>query len=357
MEKSAPTIVISGLHRGESPQPGGAVVQSIRAHLPKARFIGISYDPLETGLYSEGDDRLDAAYLFPFPGAGPQNLLSRLREIHQEDPIDLVIPTLDSEQENYFLIQNDLDEMGIKVILPERTSLAARQKVELAQLGLTAKVSVPRTYSANTKAQLAEKALLIGYPCYVKGPLYEARLVSNEWQLYQAFSSIFDVWGGPILVQEAVYGEEYNIAAVGDGKGGVVGSVAIRKLLRSKMGKGFGGITVSDPKVTEITNRLFKALKWRGPLEIELVKPLEKPHYLFEINPRFPAWISFAAQIDVNLPAWIVADILDLQLPELKTPAPGKMFLRHCVDIVADIAQIADLSIDLQTSKTDLPRR
>ncbi|MBN2906195.1 MAG: ATP-grasp domain-containing protein [Rhodobacteraceae bacterium] len=352
--KKAPVIAVSGLHRGESPQPGGAVIQSIRAHDPEIRFVGISYDIMETGLFSQGSDRADAAYLFPYPMAGAESLLTRIKEVHARENLSLIIPTLDSELENLIALREDLARMGIAVVAPDRGALVARSKPMLEVLGPQAGVATPRTRMAGTAAGLAAEAARIGYPCFVKGALYEAHLVHSEAQLLSAFSGIFSVWGGPVLVQEAIYGEEYDIAAVGDGKGGVVGAVAVRKLLRSRMGKAFAGVVVDDPAINEITKRLFAILKWRGPLEIELVKPQGQPHFLFEINPRFPAWISFAAKIGLNLPAWVAADALGRPVPHLSPGKPGTMFLRHCEDIVADISQIADLSIDRETGDTSI---
>lgn len=339
-------IAVSGLHRGESPQSGGAVIQSIRAALPKARFVGISFDPLETGLYSQGADRIDAAYLFPYPGAGAGQFLDRLREVHAVEKIDLIIPTLDSELENLIALRPQLDEMGIKVAVPSRASFHSRDKAVLGELGKRTGVHVPRTYAAQTAAALATFTAFTGYPCYVKGAIYDAKAVYNEAQLYEAFAAIFAVWGGPVLLQEAVFGEEYIVAGVGDGTGGLIAHCAVRKLLRSRLGKAFGGIVIEDPVVEDLSRRLVADLKWDGPFEIEFIKPAGGQHTLFEINPRFPAWISFPAKIGCNMPAWVSQRALGLRTVKLDRCKAGQMFLRHCEDIVADISDIAELSVE-----------
>lgn len=344
--KSDPVIAVSGLHRGESPQPGGAVIEGIRDVWPNARVVGISYDPMESGVFSQGPDRADRSYLFPFPGSGPDQLLGRLKEVHEQEQLSLIIPTLDSELANYALLRTELSAMGIAVVVPDAPALAARSKPALGVLGETAEVAVPRTHVADDIAELAAYALWIGYPCYVKGPLYDARLVHDETQLVAAFNAIASVWGTPVLVQQAVYGEEYGICAIGDGDGGVVGSVTIRKLLRTRMGKGFGGVTVANPEIDAITERLVGALKWDGPLEIELVRPVGGDCVLFEINPRFPAWVSFPSRIGLNMPAWVAAKALGLERPDLEPLGPGHVFLRHCEDIATHIDCIADLVID-----------
>ena len=54
--KNRPAIAVSGLHRGENPQPGAAVIASLRRRFPGLRLVGLSYDPLESGLYGQGAD-------------------------------------------------------------------------------------------------------------------------------------------------------------------------------------------------------------------------------------------------------------------------------------------------------------
>lgn len=353
--KESPVIAVSGLHRGESPQPGGAVIEGIRAHLPDARIVGISYDLMETGLYSDGPDRVDAAYLFPYPGAGPQDFIRRLREVHAQEGISLIVPTLDSELANLIGLQAELEGMGIRVLVPSAAALAGRDKPRLAELGLAAEVPVPLTFAAHSADILAGYALQTGYPCYVKGALYDAKLVRNEAELYAAFAAIFAVWGGPVLLQQAITGEEFVIAGLGDGKGGIVAHCALRKLLRTRLGKAFGGVVIDDPDMMAEARRLIAALKWEGPFEIEFVQPRGGARYLFEINPRFPAWISFPAKIGCNMPAWAVSHALGLPLPDLAVCATGRMFLRHCADLVTDISAIADLSIDSQTRRDSAP--
>ena len=41
------TIAVSGLSRGESVQPGPAVINSIRRAYPAIKIVGLSYDPFE----------------------------------------------------------------------------------------------------------------------------------------------------------------------------------------------------------------------------------------------------------------------------------------------------------------------
>ncbi len=344
---AAPRVLaLTGLHRGESPQPGGAVAESLRLVHPALRIVGLCYDTMESGLFSTGLDRLDAAHLMPFPGAGAEPLLDRLRELVAQEGIDAIIPCLDSELQNYLAIADDLAGLGVRVLLPESASLERRSKVKLTELCRGIGVPTPRTFHADDAATLAAHAERTGYPCYVKGRLYDARRATTVAELYAGFHDIFHVWGGPVIVQEAVAGEEYDIAGIGDGKGGLEAFCIIRKMLRSRLGKGYAGVVVENPMLEDLARRIVAALEWNGPFELEFIKAPGRPPVLMEMNPRFPAWIDFPSKIGCNMPAAILERLYGDRRTTLPRCAAGRMFLRHCTDLVGDIADLARLTGD-----------
>jgi carbamoyl-phosphate synthase large subunit len=341
------TVAVTGLHRGDNPQPGAAVIRSLRRRVPELRVVGLSYDPLESSLYSHDIDRVDSIYLMPFPMKGPEALLERMLYIHEKERIKIVIPCLDSELSNFMTIYAELRRHGIAAMLPSRTAFENRAKEHLADFCRRHSISGPKTFAANDVAKLAQYAEAIGYPVYVKGKYYEAWLVHTPVDLVQKFESIARVWGLPILVQEALFGDEFDFVGLADDKSEIVGHCAIRKLLRTRTGKGFGGIVINDPKVLQSAKHIIKALRWNGPFEIEFIKtPDRRPHLLFEINPRFPAWVDFPSQIGCNLPMRLFEMLLDRHQTKLETCDAGQMFIRHSIDLVGDIAELAKLSSD-----------
>lgn len=336
-------VAVTGLHRGESPQPGGAVVASLRRIAPGIRVVGLCYDPMESGIYSQGLDRLDAVHLIPYPKAGSKALMERLESVIAAERVDAIVPCLDTEIPNLIAIEADLADRGVRLCLPSFTAFEDRDKINLGGLCEQVGVPAPRTLQANDVATLLAQAAQIGYPCYVKGQLYGAHKVHSAIELSSAFAEIHNVWGGPVLVQEAIVGEEYNFLGLGDGKGGILGFCAIRKLMRTRLGKGFGGVVVEDPELEDKARRIIGALEWNGPFELEFLRRADGSHALFEMNPRFPSWADFPSQIGCNLPALLLERLLGLpETPAARCPA-GRMFLRHCADLVADISDIARL--------------
>lgn len=337
-------VAVTGLHRGDNPQPGGAVIAGLRRRLPDLRIVGLSYDPLESGLYSRGDDRVDAAYLLPYPGVGADALLERLDEIQQRERVDLIIPCLDSEIPNLMEIRDELAGRGIRCMLPTKESFERRGKVGLPAFCRDLGISTPQTKSATDPARLARFAEEMGYPVYVKGKFYGAHLVNSALELVAAFNEIARVWGTPVLVQQPFVGEEYDIVGLGDGEGKITGHCAIRKMLRTSAGKGFAGVVVEDPALDDLAHRIIGALRWNGPFELEFIKVPGKPHALFEMNPRFPAWVNFPSQIGHNLPGRLLERLLDANQMPLRVCSAGQMFIRHCVDLVGDIADLAKMA-------------
>lgn len=338
------TIAISGLHRGDNPQPGPAVINSIRRRYPSATIIGLSYDQLESGLFSKGQDGVDAAFLMPYPGKGPELLLKRLDQIRKIHPLDVIIPCLDSEIPNYLQLASEFKARKIKVPLVTKKDFDRRSKANLAQLGKAAGIRVPKTVIASDLTTTYKACEEIGYPVFLKGKMYGATKISAPAEVAPVFYSLLAAWGGPVVAQSAVRGsDEYDVVGLGDGKGGLLGSCAIRKMMLTGAGKAYGGIVVADPALQEKVEKIIKTLKWWGPFELEFVKG-HQGHELIEMNPRFPAWTDFPSQIGCNLPAMMVDMLLSRPLTPAATCEPGKMFMRHCVDLVGDISQLAEFN-------------
>jgi len=344
IENNIKSIAISGLHRGENPQPGPSVIASIRRLFPNFRIVGLSYDPLESSLYSEHSDRPDIAYSMPYPEIGPDALLERLETIIRKEDLVLIIPCLDLEIPNFISISAKLREWGIQCALPTKLSLDAISKSNLSDFCRQLNISSPKTKTVISQFQLEQVAEEIGYPVYVKGVFYEAQLANSKQELIKASEDIAKTWGWPLLVQEALIGEEYDIVGLGDGNGNVIKTCMIRKFQRSSTGKGAAGIVIEDPELERLTQCIIGQLRWNGPFELEFLKAQGKPHALFEINPRFPAWVDFPSQIGCNLPGRLIEGLLGKKLTPLNTCATGQMFVRHCIDLVGDVADIAEMS-------------
>jgi len=336
------TIAVTGLNATDNPGPGVAVIRAIRAACPECRIVGLAYDALDPGLYMEGI--ADHAYLMPYPSAGTDALAARLLAIHAEVPIDVLIPTLDAELPVWVRLRDDLAQAGIATFLPTADALAMRSKDRLHELADRG-VSVPKSVILTSPEHIGRIADELGYPVVVKGRFYDAYVAQNPHDVGHWFSKLANAWGLPVIVQKFVPGTEFDIVGVGDGQGGVIGSVAMRKMQLTDKGKAWGGVTVADKKLDAFVRDTIAALQWRGPFELEVMRADDGKGYLIEINPRFPAWVYLSVGAGRNLP-WATVELALGHPPTPMPPAPaGVMFLRHSLDQVITFSDYEAMTV------------
>lgn len=337
-------IAVTGLSRGENPQPGAGIIAGIRQAYPGAFIVGLAYDAMESGIYAE--DGPDAVFTMPYPTVGAGAFLRRLDEARSAAPFDVFIPTLDSELDLIVHLEAELRERGIRTCLPGRTAFKRRMKDNLTSLAAAAGVPTPETRPVCSSTQAFAEAVDMGFPIIVKGAYYDAQKVSSPAELTGAVTSLLTQWGAPVLLQKAINGVEFDALGIGDGEGGICGLCCIRKTIVSSKGKGLGGVTVRDPALQEFCEKLIRELKWRGPFEIEVMKNEEDGRYcLIEINPRFPAWVDFPAKFGMNFAATL-AEFAATGTPPPPMPEaePGWFYLRHQVEVLGRLNQLAALS-------------
>ncbi len=338
------TIAVTGLNAHDSPGPGIPVIRGIREHYASGcRIVGLAYDALEPGVYME--DLVDHAFLIPYPSEGEESFRTRLLEIHSKCGLDVLVPTLDAEMPIILKMRDELTELGIKTFLPSDENLAQISKTRFQKLSERHGINVPLSDSAADLSRLDSLCRSLGFPVMIKGQFYEAYIAHNYQEAVLYFNKIRDRWGLPIVVQEYILGEEYDVVAVGDGKGGTVGLVPMRKMYLTDKGKAWAGITVTDPRLINMSHDVIAKLEWRGPLELEVMRRRSDGElFLLEINPRFPAWAYLSVGAGVNLPAAVVA----LALGEKVTVAPdfevGKIFVRYSMDLITDLAKFESIT-------------
>jgi carbamoyl-phosphate synthase large subunit len=352
------TIAVSGLSASENPGPGAGVIRCLRAGLAHdARVIGLAYDNLESAIF---DPCLaDEVYLLPYPSAGREALRGRLGQVVAEAGVDVLIPTLDAELPFMVDLAGFLGELGVRTLLPTAPQLASRDKARLQELCATCGVATPRTRVLEALSDLPGAFDDICAPVVVKGPYYDARVCVSIDEAEAATHAIAAIWGTPVLVQEHIDGEEYDVAVLCGGGGAMAGAVPMKKMLMTEKGKAWGGITVADPELIAVADRIVSALRWRGPCEIELIRRRKDGRlFLVEMNPRFPAWIYLAAAAGQNLPEHCVRLALGLCASPLPPHRPGVMFVRTVRDQIVDMRELETLAVSgsfARTVRTDDP--
>jgi carbamoyl-phosphate synthase large subunit len=336
------TIAVTGLNATDNPAPGIAVLRCLRDSLgADERLVGFAYDALDPGIYAS--DIVDDVFMLPYPSSSAESFLDRISEIHRRIELSVIIPTVDAELPAFIALEPRLRELGIATLLPTREQFDARSKANLPRLARRCGFRTPETLLVANVEDLERASLQLSYPLFVKGPFYGAKLVTNTEEALAAFHSTAAEWGFPIILQSCVVNdarEERNVVALGDGKGGIVGAVAMKKLAVTDKGKGWAGITIRDPELLGITERFVSATQWRGPFELEVVLAGDGTYYVIEINPRFPAWVYLAASAGVNLPQRAVAMAVGSEVVSSSDYSVGKMFVRISLDQIAHVSDL-----------------
>ncbi len=344
-------IAVTGLNnRPDNPGPGHAVARCLHESEGFCgSLIGLSYDTLDGGLYDT--DIFAATYLLPYPSAGEEALFSRLQEVHRRTPFDVLIPNLDAEMRAFSRLQPRLAALGIQVLIPTTAMLESRDKDKLPDLCRHLPVATPPIRHLTHAGFFHEgEAQGWSYPMVIKGRFYDAQVVRNATEATTAFHRLAAAWGLPVIVQQYVSGEEFNVAAVGDGKGGVLGMVMMRKRALTDKGKAWAGTSILHPELAQQTRELVAALGWAGPLEIEMMCDAQGRFHLLEINPRFPAWIFLSHGAQCNLPVLLLQHLCGAtgkpsDAAGAAVGKPGITFIRYAQERFVSIDSLEHMAL------------
>jgi len=344
MEKLKLTIAVTGLNNTDNPGPGIPVIRGIlESREIEARIIGLAYENLEPGIYMPG--MINKTYMIPYPSAGTEAYMERITEIHRKDPINLIIPNLDAELYTFMKSQQKLRDLGIATFLPTFEQFEERHKANLEKYGEKYGIKVPKSMILTSYNDIKKIDDDFEYPVLVKGKFYDAYVAYNDDQVTNHYNKISAKWGLPVIIQEFIKGTEVNVVALGDGLGNTIAAVPMRKQFITDKGKAWSGITLSDQEMIRITKDLISQTKWRGGMELEMIKTNSGDYFMIEINPRIPAWVYLAVGAGQNIPEALVKLAMGIKVAPFSTYQVGKMFIRYSWDLLGDIQEFEQLSI------------
>jgi carbamoyl-phosphate synthase large subunit len=343
MTRKKITVAVTGLNAVDNPGPGVPVIRALKeSDYFDARIIGFSYESLEPGIYMH--DIVDKTYQIPYPSAGTDSLLQRLEFINEKENINVLIPNFDAELYSFMKIEDTMKNMGISMFLPTLDQFEERHKVNLASFGKKYGINIPYSRTIFSAGEIYGLTADFTYPVVVKGKYYDAYIAYNSEQVLTYFNKISSKWGVPIIIQQFIYGSEYNVIALGDGKGNTIGAVPMRKQFITDKGKAWAGIAIDERDLLKMTHDLIKKTKWRGGMELEMMKTNENEFYMIEINPRIPAWVYLAVGAGQNLPEALVRLAIGEDVKPYTEFKVGKMFIRYSWDMIVDLSDFEQIS-------------
>ncbi|MGE5145981.1 MAG: ATP-grasp domain-containing protein [Candidatus Eiseniibacteriota bacterium] len=351
-------VAVTGFDGLDVPHPGIAVARALReGWRGPVELHALGYDPLMTGAWMHG--AADQLHTLPKLSAGEGSMLERLVGLAGRFDLEALVPTLDLEIPTMARIADRLAAVGVRTLLPSPEAVYATGKLRLPKLCHDNKFPAPRTIHVLDMGDLALHADQFGYPLFVKGVVAGAKRANDSAQARQAAEEFHEKWGGGVLLQQVIEGEEYNVAAVVGQDGAIRSMISIRKLGVNSKGKGIVCTVVDDPDIARHARDIIEALNWRGPLELEFVRPLgAKVPYLIEINCRFPSWIFLSHWAGANLPVLCVEEALGRRRERLPKPKPGTSVVRDVAETAIPFERIDALARLGSTAGTPpAPRR
>lgn len=343
MVKRNVTVAVTGLNNIDSPGPGIPVIRGIKeSTLFNARIIGLAYEHLEPGIYMS--ELVDKTYMIPYPSEGKDALFKRIVEINEKEHLDIIIPNFDAELFSFIKLEQKLAEIGIKTYLPTIEQFEERNKSNLPAYGKKYGVDVPSGTEVFSQMDMNNALKSMNYPLMVKGKYYDAYVAHSGELATIYFHKVAAKWGLPVILQEYIKGTEVNVIALGDGKGNLIAAVPMRKQYITDKGKAWGGITIDDPNMLHLAKSIMAQTKWKGGMELELIRTTDNKLYLLEINPRIPAWVYLAVGAGQNIPEALLMLTLGMDVKPFERYDVGKMFVRYSFDMIVNLEQFSQLT-------------
>ena len=101
---------------------------------------------------------------------------------------------------------------------------------------------------------------------------------------------------------------------------------------------------IDDKKMLDLTDKIISGMKWKGGMELEIVKSNDGEMYVIEINPRIPAWVYLAVGAGQNIPEAMLKLAMGMDVEPLTEYEVGKMFIRYSYDLITDVKEFEKLS-------------
>ena len=338
-------VVVTGLLATDNPYPGLGIARCLRfAPEFSGTISAFVFEPLSNGAYDR--NIVDRTFIVPYPAAGCDILLERIRRIHEHSPIDVILPSLDSEVYLYAEMAGSLRNLGIGTLLPPPSQVKLRAKNLLYEFGLEKGLRVPKTLLLNTIEEIRPKISEVGLPFLLKGILNDARICHSAEEGERCYEELYGLWGYPILLQRFIAGEEFDVVALADDNAEMVGAVAMKKIGLTDRGKAFAGLTVEDDELLRLTGETLRKLRWTGPIECEFLRDASGVFYLMEVNSRFPSWLYLAAAAGQNLPLAAVRLAAGMPVERMSRYESGKLFLRTVADRILHADDLLALTVN-----------
>jgi carbamoyl-phosphate synthase large subunit len=343
MSRPSIHVAITGFGGLQDPDAGTAVARALRQGWSgKITISALGYDSMMTGAWMPGV--ADYIHLLPPLLAGDAAILNSILEIHSRRKLDVLIPCLEADIPLVARIADLLASEGILTLLPAPESLSRLLRKQLPQFFFEIGIPAPvMTYVENI-ADVTQIAEQTGFPLLVKGSVSDTRIACTADQAMHEALCLYYKWGGGVMLQQKITGDEYAVAILAGRDGSCRGIVPMRKLAIDGAGLDVCGSVIDDPQLVTLARDMLELLDWRGPLVLEYVRsPGISQPLLCNITHGFPSWVMLTHWAGCNLPVLLIQELLQLQDTDTPCPETGTMYIRSIDETTVPLSDLLGL--------------
>ena len=221
---------------------------------------------------------------FIVPRMNDPEYLPTILEIAEKEEIDLVLPL--QEDELLFISENQdaFRERKILPVISDRSVVElCRDKYRFSQKLTEWGIPAVPTFLSREIGRVKQE---YGFPIYMK-PRNGAGSVSNYVLDNDKMSFLAENDDETAyVIQPMIEGEEYGVNAYVDLVSGKTAELFILKKLRMRSGETEKSVSVHDETIKEMAEAVLEKMKFRGPVDIDVLKK-DGRYYILEVNPRF----------------------------------------------------------------------
>jgi carbamoyl-phosphate synthase large subunit len=302
---------------------GYGIIESLKLANVNCKIVGVD-------VFEENYGKYVCDKFVQVPYTSDPEYKKVISKIIDDSKIDIIFPGI--EQDLYYFIDNH-HLFNAKIVL-NKTELVhlSRDKWKMYEFlkGKSYSFLIPTYTGLNYKTAVDK----IGLPFIIKPKSsYAAKgfhIIKNE----EDFTIFADEVSESTLFQPYVGtdDEEYTISLFGDGNGGFVDSLILRRYL-SKAGASEKVFTIKeDSQLEKAVKELVKIFNPQGPTNFQFRKQQEKV-YLLEINPRISSACSLRAKFGYNDPLLCIQYYLEDKTYSIQDKKDGKA-IRYIADKV-----------------------
>lgn len=249
---------------------------------------------------------LNTQKYFKSPHCLSEEYPSFLLKLCEEEGVDALIPTIDTELEILARLKETLLKVGTHAIIssPEVVSIC-RDKLKTAAFLEEINLPTPRTLPYSKNIDVSEWSFpLILKPIGGSSSKGIARVESLEELKH------FPAPKEPYMIQECWQGKEYTVNLYFN-KEGQLGCAIPHLRIETRGGEVSKGITQRIPSLEAAAKTLGKYLPGGfGPLCFQAIVKPSGEFCIFEINARFGGGYPLAHQAGATFAQWILEDLI-----------------------------------------------